>query len=112
MEIPRLRFTVKRMVIAAAVPALILGASGLVVRRATFVGQARDHGAWLRGYRANLAAYDSGRMQYRNATPDFIQGYGDVLRRRIRHHEQLVAKYDRAARYPWVSVAPDPPEPD
>ena len=29
----------------------------------------------------------------------------------IRHHEAMAAKYEHAARYPWLPVEPDPPEP-
>jgi hypothetical protein len=29
----------------------------------------------------------------------------------IRHRSAMEAKYSRAARYPWLPVAPDPPEP-
>ena len=31
---------------------------------------------------------------------------------RAEHHSLLVRKYERAARYPWLLVEPDPPEPD
>lgn len=27
-------------------------------------------------------------------------------------HFKMYAKYDQAARYPWLPVAPDPPEPE
>jgi hypothetical protein len=27
------------------------------------------------------------------------------------HHASLARKYERAARYPWLSLEPDPPEP-
>jgi hypothetical protein len=29
----------------------------------------------------------------------------------VRYHSALTAKYQHAARYPWLPVAPDPPEP-
>jgi hypothetical protein len=32
--------------------------------------------------------------------------------RRLAHHETMVRKYLHAARYPWLAVAPDPPEPE
>jgi hypothetical protein len=32
-------------------------------------------------------------------------------RRRVDHHESMMAKYLRAARYPWLPVPPDLPEP-
>jgi hypothetical protein len=31
--------------------------------------------------------------------------------RRLDYHDSLISKYERAARYPWLPVAPDPPEP-
>jgi hypothetical protein len=31
---------------------------------------------------------------------------------RITWHEVMNAKYERAARYPWLPVEPDPPEPE
>jgi hypothetical protein len=34
------------------------------------------------------------------------------LRASARFHDALRAKYDRAARYPWIRVSPDPPEPE
>ena len=30
---------------------------------------------------------------------------------RLFHHYDLIKKYKRAARYPWLPVEPDPPEP-
>ena len=33
-------------------------------------------------------------------------------RARARFHDALRLKYERASRYPWISVGPDPPEPE
>jgi hypothetical protein len=42
--------------------------------------------------------------------------YGDVSLRtdegRAAWHAALWRMYDRAARYPWLPVSPDPPEPE
>jgi len=35
-----------------------------------------------------------------------------VLRRQEEHVLRLQQKYERAARYPWLPVLPDPPEPE
>jgi len=35
-----------------------------------------------------------------------------VLNRRAEAHERLATKYERAAWYPWLLIAPDPPESD
>jgi hypothetical protein len=34
------------------------------------------------------------------------------LVRKIFYHESLARRYERAARYPWLPVEPDPPEPE
>ena len=31
---------------------------------------------------------------------------------RFDYHQMMVDKYNWAARYPWLPVAPDPPEPE
>ena len=35
----------------------------------------------------------------------------DRMMDRADHHASLVRKYEHAARYPWLPVEPDPPEP-
>lgn len=35
-----------------------------------------------------------------------------LARRRTAYHAAMARKYRRAARYPWLPVAPDPPEPE
>jgi hypothetical protein len=35
----------------------------------------------------------------------------DLMMDRADHHAAMARKYERAARYPWLPVAPDPPEP-
>jgi hypothetical protein len=34
------------------------------------------------------------------------------LKASIGHHHAMALKYESAARYPWLPVAPDPPEPE
>jgi hypothetical protein len=38
-------------------------------------------------------------------------GAASVERRKAAHHRIMRLKYERAARYSWLPVAPDPPEP-
>ena len=45
------------------------------------------------------------------AAPKIIGEIGPLLRRRD-YHAAMKAKYERLARYPWLAVDPDPPEPD
>lgn len=35
----------------------------------------------------------------------------DLARKYVAYWGPIVSKYERAARYPWLPVAPDPPEP-
>ena len=44
------------------------------------------------------------------AAEKFLGGIG-WRRLRCDYHRALKAKYERLARYPWLSVTPDPPEP-
>jgi hypothetical protein len=46
------------------------------------------------------------------ASPDLVDSRGEVLSvERDLWHAAMWAKYRRAARYPWLSVEPDPPRP-
>jgi hypothetical protein len=38
--------------------------------------------------------------------------YLEVRRRLAKYHAQMKTKYVQAARYPWLSVPPDPPPPE
>jgi hypothetical protein len=38
-------------------------------------------------------------------------GMEDKVWRLFEWHESMARKYERAARYPWLPVEPDPPEP-
>jgi hypothetical protein len=42
----------------------------------------------------------------------FIASARSYYANRIAYHAALKAKYERAARYPWLPIAPDPPEPE
>jgi hypothetical protein len=37
--------------------------------------------------------------------------FHEPIAARAAYHTALVQKYERAARYPWLAVMPDPPEP-
>jgi hypothetical protein len=41
-----------------------------------------------------------------------IAAWRQSQRRRIAYHEAMIQKYQRAARHPWLPVAPDTPEPE
>jgi hypothetical protein len=92
MRLPRVRFTVRRMMIAVAVVGVALGMCLWMVRRSKiFRERSNDHG------RTWAAMMERG-MEPGNGLADY--------------HRRLSEKYDRAALIPWLPVAPDPPEPE
>jgi hypothetical protein len=49
----------------------------------------------------DLSPAELGRIRYRYQ-----------VRAWVHYHSALTEKYEQASRYPWLPVAPDPPEPD
>jgi hypothetical protein len=83
------RFTVRRMMVAVALLGLALGF--LAERRARFLRIA--------------ARYEQATLAYRT--------YGGFyMPRGFFYDLEMESKYKRAARYPWLPVMPDPPEPN
>jgi hypothetical protein len=147
VQLPRPRFTVRRLMILVAVVALILG--GVIIserRRSMFTVEYRRHA--LTGYetalklmivvsglttsgqplpplpevarRAGLDAVmnDAGWKTQKSIPPMNIDQAETIrtgrlghLLRVVEYHRQLRRKYQQAAKYPWLPVATDPPEP-
>lgn len=127
MRMPRVRFTVRRMMIAVVIASIPLGA---IARGLRLHAISREH----------FAERDSFLQRAEGAAPPrpitgFVCGTGwsempDEERERIlrddyggpsseayrlfrfgRHHHKLGMKYWEAARHPWLPVEPDPPIP-
>jgi hypothetical protein len=91
---PRLRFTVRRMMVAVAIAALIVGAEAW--RRRT-----RDY------YRAKAMHF------YAKANELLLSKDGfERHRDRYSYYLRMSLKYAKAHNRPWLPVAPDPPEPN
>ncbi len=88
MPLPRVRFTVRRMIVAVAIVALIAGGTRLHILSREYNRRAMRYGAMSAMSRHHLG--------------EPIVGY----------YADLSEKYERAARYPWLPVAADPPVPD
>jgi hypothetical protein len=86
MKLPR--FTIRRMMVGVAILGLSLGF--LAERRARFLRIAARHEESSRFYRLYPGFYIPSGAFY------------DI---------EMELKYERAARYPWLPVEPDPPEP-
>jgi hypothetical protein len=100
MRVPRVRFTVRRLMVAVAVVGVILGTYvTCLARAARFHERSESH-----LFRALDLVHDAG------------GGVDEAARSRLNLHvawnEEMFVKYDRAARFPFLPVPPDPPEPE
>jgi hypothetical protein len=116
MRLPRLRFTVRRLLVAVAVIAALWCAERMRQQRAT---QQRSE-----YYQASAALYRMFGRQFREAYATrsanvFAIQHGPTfaatpaLRLKwARHYESLASKYEDAVSHPWEPVPPDPPPPE
>ena len=138
---PRFRFTVRRMTIAVAAITLLIGAEALRRRSNSYraIAAYHRHEEEMQRYilnggfglstdpaqkttftRTKPAPRATEAQRYADDAPErqaASQGFlvesldRSTLEERRGRHASLKAKYERAARYPWLSVPPDPPEP-
>lgn len=107
---PLPRFRIRTLMIAVAVAALFAGAGvGLLRRRSAFQRRAAVY-ARAANEEGLVGMYIERRYHWGPAEPEkpIIQAHY----RRSDHYDALRAKYERAARRPWLPVPPDPPAPD
>ena len=115
MPIPRPRFTVRRLMIAVAILALLMGGA-LKFREwrrfaATYRAKAQEH-ADVESMLRSIAAIDG------DASPVDISLAPNTPTKRfpIRdvadHEARLRRKYERAASRPWFPISPDSPTPE
>ena len=101
MRLPRM--TTRRWIVAVAVIGLMLGgtieAYRLAYRLRRRYDDFLDRAQWHSGF-----VFDWNARWRKNES--------DATVRRINYHAEMARKYEHAARYPWLPVAPDPPEPE
>jgi hypothetical protein len=115
MRLPRVRFTIRGMMVAVAVAAgLMAGSIGLARLRllsSDYRARAEQHAGIEETLRHIIASDESDTpvdispgagLRSRRFTARAVADYEAALRR----------KYERAARYPWLRVEPDPLEPE
>ena len=113
MRVPRM--TTRRWMIAVAVVGLVIGGGvWLKQRRDYFLSLAQSHQKEVASSTARGEALKSRLGCTSGMTIEEIMhlhGDYDRMMDRADHHASLARKYERAARYPWLLVEPDPPEP-
>ena len=106
---PRLRFKLRWLMVAVAVVAL--GVWGVRMRRAS--SAYRERAEFYR-YLLTTPRNNPPPAEGASVAEQSLDIATEVARaRRLMHYcEVMQAKYERAARRPWIPVEPDPPEPE
>ena len=114
MRFPRMRTW--RWMAAVAVIGLMIGGGVLLIRqrRDYFLALAQSHHNEEASSKARGTALKSRLGSTSEMSAEVGQLYRDYERMtdRADHHAAMARKYEHAARYPWLLVEPDPPEPD
>jgi hypothetical protein len=113
MQLPRMT-TRRWMILVVAIGLLIGGGVQLKRRRDYFLSLAQSHQNEVDSStaRANALKWrfgDTSGMTDQEII-SLSRSY-DRMMDRADHHASLARKYERAARYPWLPVEPDQPEP-
>jgi hypothetical protein len=107
MQMPRVRFRVRSMMVVVAIVALSMWAKFQVEARRTYFSQlVRQYDD--QRYVASAFAYSGpgGAIMDERMKADAVRRATASA-----YYSDLIRKYERAARYPWLPVAPDPPKP-
>jgi hypothetical protein len=101
--------------VAVAIVAILIGVGLELSRRSRrFARLAADHSNGALEHFGTLMAFGGEPPPRRDVPPAGLgpDRYLHRARALLRHHSALTEKYLRAARYPWLPVAPDPLEPE
>jgi hypothetical protein len=115
MLLPRVRFTVRRLMLVVAIIAVALGGGVWVVEMMRLSHAYRLRAALHVQKHRHLLSVPHGRFEGALATISMSLGLEKAYERRLRsiaYHVSMKQKYDRAAARPWLVLSPDPPEPD
>lgn len=137
MQLPRLRFSLRWMMVAVAILAIAIGAWRMKLRRDEFAHKSLLHGLIvfeIDALEQQIRVTEEGRLQVEASLKRAVED-GDMtpqqaseskpegsaaeyeaelqrLRKERSRSEKLQRKYKRAADYPWLAVEADQPEPN
>jgi hypothetical protein len=107
MRLPLVRFTVRRMMVALAVMAVVMGIiEGLRRRRDSFQRRAIEC-----AQRVSAGIMDEQSARITNRFNHDVRT-GSAYNQLVEHYDALRVKYEQAAARPWWIVSRDLPEPD
>jgi hypothetical protein len=108
MRLPRLRFTVRRLIVAVAILGLLMGTGRWVVRMrirsAAYRGRAYAFaGKTAQAFGRSVKANDGGRVNVYDNENSYLQ---------YAWAREMANKYWRLTNRPWLPAGPDPPRPE
>jgi hypothetical protein len=111
------RMTTRRWMVAIAAMAALLGAAievpRLWIRRGEYLGLAEKYGYWetrlngVAAIRQDLDYYSMSQPRGPEPSPERLVRMKELAS----YYASMRAKYEHAARFPWLPVAPDPARP-
>ena len=108
MRLPRVRFTVRRMMVAVAIIALLYECVVIKNRMLAYRSFVTFHEGQLAVYGPMVKAWNDNRRRGLKSNPPDI---AEKATARADYHRQTLENYDWAARRPWRSVPRDRPIP-
>jgi hypothetical protein len=116
MRLGRFRVTLSRLMVASAILALMIKASLLWQRSTEFAEVHQKHLSRLETHRIKRDGVylnpANGRYNFNRKLTLNEEARREIYDRWVQYEEQLVRKYQKAMFFPWMSVEPDPPEPN
>jgi hypothetical protein len=99
MKLPRPRFTIRRLMIMIVLVSLILAGLGLMRRREILLDRSAEH-------------FGPAAMEGSLVMTEDGPAYTNLSTEKGQWHEAMRRKYLYYGHRPWLSVPPDPPEPE
>ena len=115
MRLPRVQFTIRRLMISVAIVGLILG--GEIIRRrrqfyrTSAAYHAKEEGRMLWLLRGGFV-HETDETGKRRRVQIGRNLDREQVRERLLYHSVMRERYQRVARYPWLSIRSDPPMPE
>ena len=115
------RLTIRRLMLVVAGLAVIFGFAAwmirMTIRSNQFDRRAARHAHAYFLHRENVDFYPAlvADLKKGGVAPENVPKVTGGIDRDVRlrdYHAAMKAKYERLARYPWLSVEPEPPEPE
>ena len=110
-RLPRVRFTVRRLMIVVAIVGFCVGYFAMWQRAALRRELATYHAIRAKNAKSWISDRKGGYFRPSYFKDPQIAKVAAVYERMMFFHQEMSRKWEDASRHPWLAVAPDPPEP-